>query len=108
MLLSYYLKFGFTSILTKGIDKPQSVICLKVLSAESMKPFQLKRHFEKEHPAYKDRDIYFFQRKSDSAKKSRLDNTGQTYINTRAAVESDMLCHCELQNLRNPILLVKN
>ena len=44
-----YLKFGFTSIVTEGIEKPQCVICLKVLSAESMKPFQLRRHFEKEH-----------------------------------------------------------
>ena len=44
-----YLKFGFTSIVTNGIAKPQCVICLKVLSAESMKPFQLKRHFVKEH-----------------------------------------------------------
>ena len=59
-----YLKFGFTSILTEGIEKPQCVICLKVLSAESMKPFQLRRHFEKEHPTYKDRDVSFFQRKS--------------------------------------------
>ena len=52
-----YLKFGFTSIVTEGIEKPQCVICLKVLSAESMKPFQLKRHFEKEHPTYNDRDV---------------------------------------------------
>ena len=49
-----YLQFGFTSLVTDGIEKPQCVICLKVLSAESMKPFQLKRHFEKEHPTYKE------------------------------------------------------
>ena len=42
-----YLKFAFTSIVTEGIEKRQCVICLRVLSAESMKPFQLKRHFEK-------------------------------------------------------------
>lgn len=35
-----YLKFGFTSIVTEGIEDPQCVICLKVLDAESMKPFQ--------------------------------------------------------------------
>ena len=46
-----YLKFGFTSIVTESIEKPQCVICLKVLSAESMNPFQLKRHFENiQHP----------------------------------------------------------
>ena len=39
-----YLKFGFTSIIIGEIKKPQCVLCLKVLSAESMKPFQLKGH----------------------------------------------------------------
>ena len=34
-----YLQFGFASLVTDGIEKPQCVICLKVLSAESMKPF---------------------------------------------------------------------
>ena len=68
-----YLQFGFTSLVTEGIEKPQCVICLKVLSAESMKPFQLKRHFEKEHPTYKDLDVSFFERKADSVNKSGLD-----------------------------------
>ena len=80
-----YMKFGFTNIIIGGIEKPQCVLCLKVLSAESMKPFQLKRHFEKEHPTYSDRDISFFERQSQSAKKSRLDTTGQTAITIRAA-----------------------
>ena len=83
-----YLKFGFTSIIIGGIEKPQCVLCLKVLSAESMKPFKLKRHFEKEHPTYNNRDISFFERQSQSAKKSRLDTTGQTAITIRAAVEA--------------------
>ena len=37
-----YLKFGFTSIIIGGIEKPQCVLCLKVLSAESMNRFNLK------------------------------------------------------------------
>ena len=56
-----YLKFAFTSIIIGGIEKLQCVLFLKVLSAESMKPFQLKRNFEKEHPTYNDRDIFFFE-----------------------------------------------
>ena len=51
-----------------------------------MKPYQLERHFEKEHPKYKDRDISFFERKEDSVKKSRLDTNGQTFANIRAEV----------------------
>ena len=37
-----YLNFGFTSIFSGGIEKPQCLIRLNVLSAESIKPFQLK------------------------------------------------------------------
>ena len=94
-----YLKFGFTIILTEGIEKPQCVICLKVLSAESMKPFQL---FEKEHPTYKDRDVSFFQRKSDSAKKSRLDTTGQTFVNIKAAVEASYAVSLRIAKSKKP------
>ena len=53
-----------------------------------LKPFQLKRHFDEEHPTYNNRDNSFFERQSQSAKKSRLDTTGQTAITIRAAVEA--------------------
>ena len=65
-----YLKFGFTSIVTNGIAKPQCVICLKVLSAESMKPFQLKRHFVKEH-------ANFTEKKKSSNKHCHLNIIGR-------------------------------
>ena len=51
-----------------------------------MKPFQLKRHFDKKHPTYKDRDVSFFERKADSVKKSRLDTNGQTFANITRAI----------------------
>ena len=53
-----------------------------------MKPFQVKRQFEKEHRTYKNRDVLFFERKADYVKKSRLETTGQTFSNTRVAVEA--------------------
>ena len=31
--------------------------------------FQLKRHFEKEHPSYKGKDVSYFERKAESVKK---------------------------------------
>ncbi|KAI6648172.1 zinc finger BED domain-containing protein 5-like [Oopsacas minuta] len=97
-----YLKFGITSIVIEGIAKPQCVICLKVLSAESMKPFQLKRHFEKEHPTHNDRDVSFFQRQSQSVKKSRLDTTGQTAITIRAAVEAPYVVSLRISKSKKP------
>ena len=39
-----YLDFGFTFILRNGEEKPQCVICSKVLASESMLPNKLKRH----------------------------------------------------------------
>ena len=80
-----YLEFGFTSIISGGIVKPQCVLCLKVLSAEFMKPFQLKRHFEKEHPTYNIRYISFSQ----FATKSSYLNT--TAITIRSEVEASYI-----------------
>ena len=70
------------------MQKPQCHLYMKVLFAESMKPFQLRRHFKKEHPTYKDRNISFFQRKVKSAQNARIDSTGKTYQQSKAAVEA--------------------
>ena len=83
-----YLRFGFSFLEEKGVQKPQCVLCMKVLSAESMKPFQLRRHFEKEHRTYKDRNISFFKRKAKSAQNARIDNIGKTTQQSKAAVEA--------------------
>ena len=32
-----FLQWGFTSVSDKSVEKPQCVICMKVLTAESMK-----------------------------------------------------------------------
>ena len=37
-----------------------------------MKPFQLKRHLEKEHPDYKDKGISLFQQKVDTIKRTKV------------------------------------
>ena len=63
-------------------------LVMKVLTAESMKLFKLKRHFEKEHPTYKHINISFFQRKAKSAQNARIDSTGKTSQRSKAAVEA--------------------
>ena len=103
-----YLNFGFTSIISGGIEKSQCVICFKVLSAESMKPFQLKRHFENEHSDCKDKDISFFQRKVDTVKRTKLDATGDFHSSSKSALEALILYHYRLQKPRNPIQSEKN
>ena len=58
-----FLSYGFTSLIDKSVEKPQCVICLKVLSAESMKPSKLREHLEKYHTELMGKDIEFFERK---------------------------------------------
>lgn len=41
-----YLNYGFTCIGVNNEDRPQCVICLKVLAVDFMLPSKLKRHFE--------------------------------------------------------------
>ncbi|KAF2894882.1 hypothetical protein ILUMI_11292 [Ignelater luminosus] len=54
-----YLKFGFTVM----NNKPQCVICGKVLSSESMKPSKLKRHLSTTNSKEDDKPLDFFERK---------------------------------------------
>uniref|UniRef100_A0A803K116 DUF4371 domain-containing protein n=1 Tax=Xenopus tropicalis TaxID=8364 RepID=A0A803K116_XENTR len=72
-----FLQYGFTSIITAGIEKPQCVICCEVLSAESMKPNKLKRHFESKHPSFASKNTNYFRSKADGLKKTRLDTGGK-------------------------------
>ena len=95
------LRFSFSFLEEKGVQKPQCVLCMKVLSAESMKPFQLRRHFEKEHPTYKDRNISFFQRKTKSAKNARIDSTAKTSQQSKAAVEASYVVSLRIAKAKN-------
>ena len=40
------LQYGFTGGYNNGVKKSLSLICNETLSAQSMKPSKLKRHFE--------------------------------------------------------------
>ena len=51
-----FIDIGFTSIMVRGVEQPQCVICMKVLAPESMKPNKMRRHLEAEHPHLKDKD----------------------------------------------------
>ena len=72
-----FFKYGFTSIVVAGIEKPQCVICNDVLSAESMKPNKRKRHFNTKHHSFSDKDVQYFKNKADGVKKRRLDAGGR-------------------------------
>ena len=74
-----FLKLGFTEL----DGKPKCVVCLKVLSAESMKKNKLKRHLETNHPNCLNKPVEFFERKLNSIQ-------GQRNIMTKFATENKL------------------
>ncbi|KAM4697851.1 zinc finger BED domain-containing protein 5-like [Rhinophrynus dorsalis] len=92
----------FTSIVAAGIEKPQCVICTEVLSAESMKPNKLKRHFDSKHPSFASKDIQYFKNKADGVKKSRLDTGGKYQQQNLAAVEASYLVALRITKAKKP------
>lgn len=86
-----FLQYGFTSTITVGIERPQCVICGVVLSAESMKPNKLKRHFESKHSSFAGKDTNYFRSKADGLKKARPDTGSKSNKQNVAAVETSYL-----------------
>lgn len=60
-----YLQFGFIPYKDNS-NQPQCVICLNVLSNESLKPAKLKRHLITKHNELKDKPVNFFQRQAEA------------------------------------------
>ena len=81
-----YIQFGFTCITIAGVDKPQCVICNKVLGTDSMRPNKLRTHLVNVHGSYANKDKEYFQRMERALVSSRLDSTGQFQKQTEAAV----------------------
>ncbi|XP_026579563.1 protein ZBED8-like [Pseudonaja textilis] len=70
-----FLDYGFTQIDDKGIMKPQCVVCLKVLTAESLKKSQLKKHLDNLHPHLASKPREYFVNLEMSVKRQRLDSS---------------------------------
>jgi hypothetical protein len=58
-----YLNVGFTSTEVDGEERPQCVLCMKVLASECMLPSKLKRHLETTHPSVVSKSRGYFSRK---------------------------------------------
>ena len=86
-----YIQYGFTTILEKGCEHPQCVVCFKVLSEHSMKPSLLKRHLSGCHPELLDRDVEFFTQKEIGLKRVRLDKSGNVNKQNQAALRASYM-----------------
>ena len=79
-----FLKLDFTEL----DGEPKCVVCLKVLSAESMKKNKLKRHLEANHLNGLDKPVEFFERKLNSIQEQRNVMTKLTTKNKLAVYSS--------------------
>lgn len=62
-----YVAFGFTCTMVGNEERPQCVVCLKILACDSLKPNKLRRHLETLHPEHKDKSVDFFRKKTHTA-----------------------------------------
>ena len=90
------------SIHINNIERPQCVICLKTLSADSMKPSLLNRHLETCHPEILDKDASYFQRKESGVKKVRLDTTGTFNQLSISAIETSYVISLKIAQQKKP------
>ncbi|XP_029655453.1 protein FAM200B-like [Octopus sinensis] len=60
-----YIKYGFICIDKDGFESPKCVVCMKILSHNSMKPTTLVRHLRTCHPhlIHKNKDYFISLRK---------------------------------------------
>jgi hypothetical protein len=58
-----YLDFGFTSTEADGKERPQCVLCMKVLASDCMLPNKLKSHLKTTHPRVVSKSRDCFSRK---------------------------------------------
>lgn len=83
-----YVQFGFTVINDGGEEKPQCVLCCKVLASSALKPSKLKRHLVTHHPNFQNKDADYFKRQADSLVSSRFDSTGDQWKENTAGLKA--------------------
>ena len=66
-----YLNFAFTYFGNEEYPDSLCLLCNKIFSNSLLAPAKLKRHFETNHPSYKNKDIGFFMKKLQTSNSSR-------------------------------------
>ncbi|CAH1975362.1 unnamed protein product [Acanthoscelides obtectus] len=88
-----YVKFGFIFIEKDELQLPQCVICMKVLSNDSMRPNHLERHLKQQHPTLVlNTKEFFFSSKAVSLTRMRLDKSGSYHT----GVSQHLKASCEI------------
>jgi hypothetical protein len=83
-----YLSFGFTSVIINSQERPQCVLCLSILAADSMKSNKLKRNLETKHSEMKNKPEEYFHRKRDQICIQQKSFVNNTTVSSRALFAS--------------------
>ena len=97
-----YIQFSFTSVVINGMEKPQCVLCNKVISNDSMRPAKLKQHLDNVHPESKHKDKSYFERQSKALKMMRLDSSGEFFVRNTKIVEASYEVALEIAKQEKP------
>jgi len=68
----FYLSLGFMLGGTDTLQQPLCVLCLELLSNESMKPSKLRRHLESKHKEHTCKSVAFFKEAQVTLLKSQM------------------------------------
>ena len=88
-----YIKFGFTVIISGSGEKPQCVLCSKVLSPDSMRPAKLQAHLTNVHPNDAAKPVVFFIRKQEQLLNLRLDSPGMFQLHNESEADYQRLIY---------------
>jgi hypothetical protein len=85
-------------VVINGEERPQCVLCLSVLAADSMKPNKLKRHLETKHSEMEHKPQEYFRRKLDDVRIQQKSFVNTTTISSKALLASHQVAHTIPQN----------
>ncbi len=86
-----FIAHGFVNLPQAGSDRPQCVICNKVLTNESLKPSKLSSHLQKCHPEVQHKDQAYFEHRAHQLKGIQFGHSSAPAQRLLAAVEASYI-----------------
>ena len=96
-----YIQYGFTSVIVSGVERPQRVLCNKVLSNDTMTPVKLKQHLQNVHPQSEDKNKSCFERQNKALKMMRLDASSKFFRRNSKIAEASYEVAQEIAKQKN-------
>jgi hypothetical protein len=83
-----YMDYGFTYTVVENEERPQCVICFKVMAVETMLPNKMKRHLETVHQTLKNKPRTYFESKLKAMREQKTTFAKHAKIPSKALLAS--------------------